>query len=350
MHFRFTVVMAALALAACQGSPDQSLTDPTVQFDNNGPGCSINNLKSAARRYFSPADRRVAMGLIEELQEIVGSDPAGARDLGFDILALISEANDAGRPRGKPKDGSTMANAALGCMGVEEDLPIPFGDALRHGAFQVRAGATDPTPDIISQDGFSGLGLTGNASWQSVFDVRTLVWGQAAPQITFAEILVDLPFNWSTIPAHPTVNAGLIMGFCVENPGNLRVAEKSSDGTEQILNLVDPSFFLSCPNLAAGPEANGPFGRILSWAADALAPEPLHAAALNPGPVGGSTRGFSGFGVVDAVAINLSFTQEPTNTTVNQFFTPPIVVTAVGNGGTPLPEVSIRISLVPVQG
>lgn len=349
MRFRFTVLMAALALAACEGNPDESMTAPTARFDN-ASACSISNLRVAARRYFSSADRRVAMGLIRELQSSIGSDPAAAKDLGFDILALVAEANDAERARGKPRHGSDVANATLACMSVEANLPIPFGDALRHGAFQVRAGGTDPTPDIVSRDGFSGLGLLGNASWQSVFGIRTLVWGETAPQLTFMETVVDLPFRWSTIPAHPTVDEGLIMGFCVENPGNLRVAEKSANGAETILNLADPSFFLACPNLSAGSQATSPMNRIFAWAADVLGPEPLSAAVLNPGPVGGSTRGFSGFAVVDAGAVNLSFTQQPANIGVGQLFTPPVVVTAVGNGGTPLPEVTIRITLDPLHG
>lgn len=349
MKFRYVLPAALLlAVVSCQDGPDQSLAAPNAEFAG-GASCSINGAKSAAKVYFKGADQAKALGLIEQLQLQMNGNPAAARDLGFDVLALIAEVNNAGRALGKPKDGSTLANAVLACTDINEGFPDPFGDALRNGAFEVRGGPNDPTSNIVSKDGFSGLGLRGDATWAGIFGRRTLIWGTPAPRLTFQELLVDIPFIWSTVPASPQVPRGLIVGFCVPNPGNLRVAEQSANAPEVILNLVDPSFFLSCPNLLAGREPSTMFGRVLAWAGQALLPAPLHAAAAL-GPVGGSTTGFSGFGAVDAQAINLSFTQQPTATTVRQPFVPPMQLLAAGNGGTPLPEVTVTISLVTIQG
>ncbi len=349
MKFRYALPVALLlAVVSCQDGPDQSLGAPNPEFVG-GVACSINGAKSAAKTYFTGADQARALGLIEQLQQQMNGSPAVARDLGFDVLALIAEANNAGRAAGKPKDGSTLANAVVACTDLNEGYPDPLGDALRNGAFEVRGGPNDPTSNIVSKDGFSGLGLNGDATWLGIFGRRTLIWGTPAPRLTFQEVLVDIPFIWSTLPASPQVPKGLIVGFCVPNPGNLRVAEQSANAPEVILNLADPSFFLPCPNLIAGREPATMFGRVLAWAGQALLPAPLHAAA-RLGPVGGSTTGFSGFGAVDAQAINLSFTQQPTASTVRQPFVPPVQLIAVGNGGTPLPQVTVKMSLVTLQG
>jgi hypothetical protein len=294
MKFHYALPAALLLAAlACQDGPDQSLSAPDAQFAG-GAVCSINGTKSAAKTYFKGADQARALALIEQLQLQMNTSPAAARDFGFDILALIAEANNAGRAAGKPKDGSTLANAVIACTDLNEGFPDPLGDALRNGAFEVRGGPSDPTSNIVSKDGFSGLGLNGDATWLGIFGRRTLIWGTPSPRLIFQEALVDIPYTWSTVPATPTVPRGLVVGFCVPNPGNLRVAEQPSSGPEVILNLVDPSFFLPCPNLIAGREPSTMFGRALAWAEQALLPAPLHAAAAL-GPVGGSTTGFSGF-------------------------------------------------------
>ena len=67
---------------------------------------------------------------------------------------------------------------------------------------------------------------------------------------------------------------------------------------------------------------------------------------------GGTLRGFSSFGGVDARAVHLDLLTAPRDAKAGQpiSFPPGVQVRARGDGGTPLPEVSVTISVQGNQG
>jgi hypothetical protein len=317
--------LAALATTAC--SPhDQPLADNPSLVTANAT-CQFGPMSDLVRSYFAPADRPLVKSLIAQMQTLfTGGDIRAATNTGFDILARLGAVTDAGTQTGSPQVGSQFANAVLACMSVGPmTLPIDFTQPLGPGAFAVRGGPADPSPPVISRDQFSGIGLQ-ETTWQAVLPQRALFYGIPNPNATFNELLVATPYTWSTIPALPVINRGAVMGFCVQNPGRYRIEEQHSSGPHTILDLRDASFFLPCPNL----------------------PAPVINKVL--GPVGGSAGGFSDFGSVDPIGLNPSIQSQPTTTQAGQVISPAVRLLVTGDGGTPLPGVSIDLSLVRLSG
>lgn len=359
MRIRIAVLAAAAATfsLACQDTRDTSPAGPPSFAGGAALTCDFGQAIDYTRRYLAEPQRSAAYGLILQMKtQLGGGDSAAATSTGFEILGITASATDAGAQAGSPQDGSNQVNAVLACMKVGAvNLPIDFSQALSVGAFAVRAGPGDPTGPIISRDDFSGIALAPelNATWLSVLGQRAVLYGEPNPAASFNELLAGLPYTWSTVPVIPKVNKGAVIGFCVENPGRLRVADDHG-GPETILFLRDPSFFLACPNLASAGEWSpgwmAGLGRSLKRTAGRIfLPAPLAAAMKNPGPVGGSATGFSDFAAVDAIAINLTWTGQPSGGTAGQTL-PAVQVKATGNGGTPLPQVTITLSLVRVSG
>lgn len=320
----FTIVAAAtLLFAGCADSRQSETTGPATLATTQAT-CQFTIIPDLMRMYLAPADQAIARPLIIQMENFFNNgDLARATDKGFDILALIEAATNAGRQAGSPAAGSNFANAILACMSVGQPaLPIDFSGALGAGAFAVRGGPTDPTGPVISRDNFSGVGLQ-ESTWQAVFGKRILIFGIPNPNTIFNELLVGAPHTWSTLPPSPVINPGAVIGFCVTNPGRYRVEESHQTTPHSILFLRDASSFLTCP-------------------------APIAPAAL--GPVGGSAGGFSDFAPVDPVAINLAYLVQPSNVQAGQVIAPAVRIQSTGNGGTPLPEVAFVLSLVRISG
>ncbi|MEP7326030.1 MAG: hypothetical protein ABI836_08795 [Gemmatimonadota bacterium] len=324
--FGFGVLAAATAMtAACADSRQPTPTGPPAMVVSDA-ACQFNTVNDLTRRYFAANDRATAKTLVTQMQQFFnGGDLAKATDKGFDVLALTEAVTTGHRQIGTPQDGSDLANALLGCMSVgQPQLPIDFSGPLGPGGFAVRGGPTDPASSVISSDNLSGVGVK-EFSWPVVFGQRVLLFGTPNPGAIFNEVLVGSPYDWSTVPAMPSIHVGAVIGFCITNPGQYRVEESHVVGPHNLLFLRDAGFFLTCP-------------------------PPALIVPNAKGPVGGSATGFSDFGVVDAQAINLSFVSQPSTVQAGQVITPPVRVLAQGNGGTPLPEVKFILSLIRVSG
>ncbi|MEO8656591.1 MAG: hypothetical protein ABI409_20895, partial [Ramlibacter sp.] len=172
------------------------------------------------RRYFVAGDRAAAKNLVAQMQQFFnGGDFAKATDKGFDVLALIETVTTGHRQTGTPQAGSDLANALLGCMSVGQPaLPIDFTGPLGPGGFAVRGGPMDPASPVFSSDNLSGVGVK-EFTWPVVFGQRVLLFGTPNPGAIFNEVLVGSPYDWSTVPAMPSVGAGAVIGFCINNPG-----------------------------------------------------------------------------------------------------------------------------------
>lgn len=325
--FGLSALAAATVLAiACVDSQQTAAPDP-ASLATGDATCQFGIMNDLIRGYFAPSDRSTAKALITQMQQFFnGGDFIRATDKGFDVLALIEAATNGQRQIGTPQAGSALTNALLACMIVgAPQLPIDFSGPLGPGGFGVRGGPTDPaTTPVLSRDGLSGVGLQ-ETTWPAVFGKRVLLTGKPNPGAIFNELLVGNPYDWSTLPPSPIINSGAIIGFCIINPGQFRVEESHPTSPHSILFLRDASTFLVCP-----------------------APAPIAPNVL--GPVGGSATGFSDFAVVDAQAINLSFLSQPSTVQAGQVITPAVRVLAQGNGGTPLPEVGLSLSLIQIVG
>jgi hypothetical protein len=328
-RFGFAALATATILGsfACGDARRADTTGPT-SFAIGQATCNFTVMADLVRMYLPPADQGTAKTLIAQMKAFFnGGDLNKATDKGFDILALIAARTNAGTQIGTPQVGSQLINAMLACMSVgNPTLPINFSGPLGPGGIGVRGGATDLTGPVLSRDSFSGVGLQ-ESTWQAVFGQRVLLFGQPKPGAIFNELLVGPPYEWSTLPPKPSVNPGAVIGFCVSNIGRYRVEESHTATPHTILFLKDAGSFLSCPNFPLGPNPN----KVL-------------------GPVGGSATGFSDFAAVDAQAINLNYLNQPSTVQAGQIISPAVRIQATGNGSTPLPEVTIALTLVPVSG
>src|SRR5690349_20311374 len=133
--------IGALAVVACNQDLAKSPLAPTqAQFSVSPSACSYPAMRTAAAAYL--ADPRAMNELITAMSRAVGQ--ANVNAAGFNILTALAAAADAGAPtvKGTPADGSTFANAVLGCMVVTGySAPVDFSGAFGAGIFEVRDGS-----------------------------------------------------------------------------------------------------------------------------------------------------------------------------------------------------------------
>jgi hypothetical protein len=317
-----------LASLSCIDSPTQDVTSPAAHSTTQAV-CDFKTINDLVRNYLHTSVRPQVKVLLTQMETAFRSgDLGGATNRGLDVLVFVENAAKTG-VSGTPAAGSSLVNGVLACTNLGATLPLDFTQELGTGAFAVRGGPSDPTGPVTSRDSLAGIGLQTGATWAGVLGRRALLFGEPDPTATFNELLVGSAYDWSTLPALPAVNPGAIMGFCVSNfVPQLRVERVETGGAHTLLFLKNASFFLTCPSglIASDPSTN-------------LA-----------GPVGGSVKGFSDFGPVDALGIVPSYLSQPSTVQAGAIITPGVRLLMQGNGGTPLPEVSITISLVTVSG
>ena len=128
--------VGALAVVACNQDLSKSPITPTqASFSVSASACSFPTMRTNAAAYL--ADPRAMNELITAMSKAVGQ--ANINAAGFDILTALAVAADAGVPtvKGTPADGSTLANAVLGCMDVAGYTgPIDFSGAFGSGIFK----------------------------------------------------------------------------------------------------------------------------------------------------------------------------------------------------------------------
>jgi hypothetical protein len=92
--------------------------------------------------------------------------------------------------------------------------------------------------------------------------------------------------------------------------------------------------------------------RLIQQGLAVLSPEPLMAAAFNPGGVGGRTSGIgSEYGPSQIDSVKLTFDQQPTATKVNTSISPPVKVKAIAYPSLdPVPNARITVRAVNNNG
>lgn len=374
---------AALALAACDPSGDP----PTSADGGDAPaaaasftagqalGCDVRDARAFARDYFGRPERREVDAILRELDHALDDgDVDRARDLGFDVLA-VTEAVAAASAGGGAGEASALVNAVLACMDVGHATAVDYSGALvLFGAFGVRGGADDPALAPVLARGsvpLWGGEPAGGATWPSVLDPspgaelnpgeRRLLHASPLSSTGFTdEVPVSSAYQWGMVPDPSLVPlAGeLAVGACLPEPDpRLRVQRSAAILPFEALSFCDAAASASSASPRARIAARSPLpdrggtsaaagglmARVASLAASLLAPRPLGASSAVFGGVGGRLSSFSPVVVVDAGAVNLAFGLQPTDVPVDEPF--PVEVTARGNGGTPLPEVTVRLEI-----
>lgn len=367
-HHRTRVALClALALTACEGAG----TAPTTPTDGvpTAPAaagqllpagtaltCDLRDAQAYARDYFDTSERRTVSELLRAMERaLADGDLALARDRGFDVLAVTAEVADAFSAGGGPGEGSDLANAVLACMDVGHGTAVDFAPSLAAlGAFDVRGGAGDPAYDpVLARLANPAWGVEPLApqSWADALGRRRLIHAHPLDDAGFTdETPVSSAYEWGAVPTPDAApfEGELVAGVCLESASGTRLrVQKSST----ILPFVGLGF---CDEPAAGSFLGGTApmagaaaavaGRLVGRVAAALTPSPLQAASSLLGGVGGRLGSFSPLVVVDAGAVNPVFTVQPVDALVDEIF--PVEVTVRGNGGTPLPEVSVTLAIV----
>lgn len=360
----------AAALAGC----DPSRPAPTSAAGDDAPaaasfasgealGCDLRDARAFARDYFGQPVRRDAGAILRELGDALDDgDVALAREAGFDLLALVEGVADAASVAGSAEEGSALVNAVLACMDVGHAAAVDFSGALAlFGAFGVRGGADDPAGGPILARGsvpLWGGEPAGGASWPVVLDTepgtelspgeRRLLHAFPLASAGFTdEVPASSAYEWSMVPDPSFVPmAGeLAVGACLAEPDpRLRVQRSATILPFEALSFCDGAGAAS-PLAGDGAESGeGRLpGRLARLAASLFVPRPLGASSAVFGGVGGRLGSFSPIVVVDAGAVNLAFTVQPTDALVGEPV--PLEVTARGDGGTPLPEVAVALAI-----
>jgi hypothetical protein len=336
MTRRFSGLASALALAvlaaACNEEPPSAPTGPPSFGKAPSPfACLFTgnpSLSNAANSYFTTTgDKKSANDLIASMQTgFSASAHAGARNKGFDLLALTGAVSRAGTGSSAAA-GGVLTRQALQCMfdipGADASLFVgwdnpaneqfDFAGALgglsNGGAFFVRAGTnTDPALGTVDAatgavvgnlrqdatqpatflDNISGLAPPSGSTWRSIASNRVLVYGEPVPD----------GYDWKLIPNTTTFVPNAIVALC---PASSTTTGGSSDMIVQqnvgILGYVDgngvcgtqPPFALKGSLLGNFASVHG-MSRVLG---NLLTPAPLQASVAVT-TVGGTVRGAKG--------------------------------------------------------
>ena len=351
--------VTGMLAVACSEQRPHSPEAPMQAVTSTAPSlaCDFNELRRAVVRYFAPGDQQAAFDLLKAMQT-AGANTTAANASGFSLLRLVEVVNDGGRAQGATAEGSDVNNRALACMSVgSAALPISFVVALGPAGLDgVRGGdpATDQAP-IFSHDCQFGVQPPAEG-WTAAMGGPHLFYGGPTAEFR-TERQVGEAFDISAIPVITAFSVGPVVATRTSADVVPRGRIEQFHGAAAILPRANPDFlFFSCPFLAFGDSPRSPLaliGRLAGASLNLLAPEPLFAAAtVFHAGAGGTLRGFSSFGGVDAGAVHLDFLTAPRDAKAGQLisFPPGVQVRARGDGGTPLPEVSVTISVQGNQG
>jgi hypothetical protein len=367
-------VLVALVSAAVGCSGDRTLAPagPGVEAVTVAPSCDFKTIKSLVISDFASQQQTTVQNILKQMQAAYGtSNKAAATPFGFKIMNELAKGVKAGTLVGTPQVSSDLTAGLIGCMQVtvSDQAGLGFAPAFqRFGAFEVRGllGASGTELAVFSRDGaysaLSGPPAVGGSDFFGWLGGTALIYGWPRSESEFrTEDPLGRAYNWFSVRAgtnRPTANG--LVAICATDlaSGRFRVQHGPA-----ITLLQDPSVIDGWSSLPAcetvQPTLASATNRPLIWLADALrsgagllAPEPLHAATLAARTGGGgSTGSFSPFGGVDAGAVKLvdttgaaAFFNSPRDGKIGAL-SPAVVIKAVGDGGTPLPGVSVTIAV-----
>ncbi len=353
------VLIAALVATGCTDRSQSLPPGPNMRVVTPPGTCDFRSLSQLANRYFGSAEAKTVRGLISQMQD-AGAGTTTARDRGFDVMTHIAGNVNIGNT--DVADASALTNGLLACMFTNAaDLPATFPEdfstatnPVLHGAYAVRGGAADPlSAPVFSRPltaPFSGIAPSGLNTWPGVLagnspPARVLVYGMPGSQ--------SQTYEWRVVPRSTEFSPPVVVGLCID--ANISTTSLVHEEHIGLLPFVDAAFLnpATCSPFAAQSWSMQVASRIARWGIDFLGPKPLSASGLmNPGGLGGSTGGIrSEFGPQAVASVTLTFVVQPSDVTVNQVITPPVVVraTAVGTN-TPVPNVIISLAAIDNNG
>ena len=359
----FLALAGMLGVAACSDSAES--TGPEFAPGRGGPNnpdptvtCSPNALKTSVAAVFGPSSAE------SDLVKLITTSNAGstvATETGFSLITSVAAL------RGGTSWTAEMAGPAatltaqlFPCMNVQKTQPTTIASITEalgdEGSYQLRGGPNDPTGDVLSFDGRSGIKAP--APWAEWLGARALFLG--SPISTFAtEISGGSAYDWSMV--HTGVGdlvPAATVALCADNaPENVTGAQlrlqhlPKADGGN-ILPTSNGDFLPGCTPLAAAPSEFG--ARLIHALVRLVQPAPLHASVAFAGGIGGLKGSFSPFEIVYGAQIQLSFVTQPANGTIN---TPikgsgnsEIQVKVVAAQGTPWEGILVHIDAVTNNG
>jgi len=354
------VLVVALVAAGCSDRSQSLPPGPSMKVvAPPGTTCDFRSLSQIANRYFGSAEAKLVRVLISQMQD-AGAGTTTARDRGFDVMTHIAANVNAGNAN--VADASGLTNGLLACMftsaaDLPETFPEDFSIATNrdlHGAYAVRGDSTDPlSAPVFSRPltaPFSGIAPPGTNTWPGILwnnpaPARLLVYGMPGSQ--------PRTYDWRVVPRSAVFSPPAVVGLCI----NADVATTSLVREEHVglLPFVDQTFLnlATCSPFATQSWSMQVANRLALWGIDFLGPRPLSASGLmNPGGLGGSTGGIgSEFGPQAVASVTLTFVVQPSDVSVNQVITPPVVVLATAVGTTtPVPNVIISIASIDNNG
>jgi hypothetical protein len=343
---------AALALAvgviltACSESRESSPTEPSFKPTPSGFVCNLSTATSQARAYFAQPTQGDVVALVGQIGTSSTAADSTARVL--DVFEKVAAGVDV---VGTALEGSALLNAIGPCGQLGQTATIDWTGALgAQGGFAVRGGSNAP---VISKDQFSAVAPPTGKTWSAWLglpatglpDARAVVYGApftVTPDLSPETEFGARGFDWSTLPVAPNfpLTGDGALELCVGSSTADRIQNNhvGSIPLNGVLGLGGSSL-LTCN----GFDANGNvvtsslFRRVI----DALAPQPLYAAAFGTRRTVGTPGGFSKSFVVDPTAITLTF--GPLKDGFVNTVIPSFTVTATTGAGVPMQNITISI-------
>lgn len=347
---------AVVMLGACAGA-DRPASDfpsePGVFFAKPpASACSFRDAKSFSDDYFTtPADRKTASDYLKAAEASTGND---RNTQFFNLFAFMSQKRQAGLV-GAAATGAKLVLEARDCgsLTISHDdgfIEAVLTEALSTGAFAYRAGNEGY---VATYDGGSALWT---ADWNTWIGGRSVAFGARWATGFGNEALVGTAsYRWGVIydatstGPHSDGNDDIAVvelceaGVQYELDAKNRVGRVRSGGGKTVLQVGDIAGFCTTNN----PPEGGLVSRIFRGIHGLFAPTPLQARRRPPG-LGGGIDELSDFLGVNALAVNLSFTTQPTTGLATQPFL--VVVRAATAANNDFENVSVTVRVANNQG
>jgi hypothetical protein len=343
----------ALVLVACNQDLAKSPLTPTqASFSVSPSACSFPTIRGNAAAYFANTGDPV-YALIDAMDHAGPSGPAARTSAGFDVLARLGAAADAGSAAvtGTPAQGSAFANSVLACMTIAGYAgPTDFTDALGPaGLFAVRdgAGKAAVTSRLLGTGGAPAFGAEPGDTGNWPLAGKTLFYGN---QLNLANLGNETPagdlFELTTLPGNLTFTPQIKVGVCELSDPNGRILH---------LHATDPGVILSpapalsfCPTSSGSAAGNASLfasaaSRVGSWFAPAVANAATSAFKLGGGGTG-LVGGLSKIGPVSYTS-TMAWVVKPGNTSRSKSpqFRPIVTVRNGSAGGNALQGATITL-------
>lgn len=310
--FLSLVLIATLALAGCSDQSSESPAEPTLEpYDSTGELSACSPLGVLAQIIVLVPKRVLLDAVKARFAQIPGRITSGNRRTAQEkALALVDWILKA-YYQGQLVGGESAATQAkvlklitsIYCLVKLPPPNFPAGALGDDGAVAVVTPNSDETL-VITGNLQAAVNVPAGAAPQATTIVITRLPDSPEPLLT--SLSQFPPFYLYTSTPEVEFDEEVITGICVRDfetlPEDLRLAHNVGTVFGQI-EILPPAEvgFLGCD---PEPEGFGFFGGGarggLAWAQRLLLPAPLHAsAALLTSGVGGTTRKFSPFGVVD---------------------------------------------------